>query len=80
MDVGIQVERRAEVTATKMTKKHRKATSKAANQMVEIGANRQSCEPSTTLLFKLTLETVLDHLWCERGARRGTRQGTTPSS
>jgi len=27
--------------------------------MVEIGANRQSCEPSTILLFKLVLEVVL---------------------
>jgi hypothetical protein len=27
--------------------------------VVEIGANRQSCEPSTTLLFKLVLEVVL---------------------
>ena len=27
--------------------------------VVEIGANRQSCDPSTTLLFKLVLEVVL---------------------
>ena len=27
--------------------------------LVEIGANRQSCEPSPTLLFKLVLEVVL---------------------
>jgi len=28
-------------------------------RVVEIGANRQSCEPSTILLFKLVLEVVL---------------------
>jgi len=28
--------------------------------VVEIGANRQSCDTSTMLLFKLVLETVLD--------------------
>ena len=27
--------------------------------VVEIGANRQSCDPSITLLFKLVLEVVL---------------------
>ena len=27
--------------------------------MVEIGANRQPCEPPTTLLFKLVLEVVI---------------------
>ena len=27
--------------------------------MVEIGANRRSCEPSTALLFKLVVEVVL---------------------
>lgn len=27
--------------------------------VVEIGANRQSCEPSTMLLFKLVLEVVV---------------------
>jgi len=27
--------------------------------VVEIGANRQSCDPSVTLLFKLVLEVVL---------------------
>jgi len=27
--------------------------------MVEIGANRQSCDPSITLLLKLVLEVVL---------------------
>jgi hypothetical protein len=26
--------------------------------VVEIGANRQSCDPSVTLLFKLVLEVV----------------------
>jgi hypothetical protein len=26
---------------------------------MEIGANRQSCDPSTTLLFKLVLEVVV---------------------
>jgi len=28
--------------------------------MVEIGANRQSCDPSITLLFKLVLEVVTE--------------------
>jgi len=28
--------------------------------VVEIGANRQSCDPSITLLFKLVLEVVMD--------------------
>jgi len=28
-------------------------------RVVEIGANRQSCDPPTTLLFKLVLEVVL---------------------
>jgi len=28
-------------------------------RVVEIGANRQSCDPSVTLLFKLVLEVVL---------------------
>ena len=28
-------------------------------RVVEIGANRQSCEPSKALLYKLVLETVL---------------------
>jgi hypothetical protein len=27
--------------------------------VVEVGANRQSCDPSTTLLLKLVLEVVL---------------------
>jgi len=35
--------------------------------VVEIGANRQSCEPSITLLFKLVLEVVSG---CEKLVRR----------
>jgi len=31
---------------------------------VEIGANRQSCDPSITLLFKLVLEAVLGVAGC----------------
>jgi len=34
--------------------------------VVEIGANRQSCDPSITLLFKLVLEVVSG---CERLVR-----------
>ena len=35
--------------------------------MVEIGANRQSCDPSITLLFKLVLEAVLGVAGCLYG-------------
>lgn len=32
-----------------------------SGRVVEIGANRQSCDPSITLLFKLVLEVVAGH-------------------
>jgi hypothetical protein len=35
--------------------------------VVEIGADRQSCDPSTTLLFKLVLEVVLGVVGCLHG-------------
>ena len=40
----------------------------ALEYVVEIGANRQSCEPSIRLLFKLVLEVVLGVVGADRRA------------
>ena len=51
------------------------------SQVVEIGANRQSCEPSAGLLLKLVLEMVLCMSECQYAGRdrvprlTGTAQG-----
>jgi len=52
-----------EVTRSEVSPEARKKGH--GGRVVEIGANRPSCEPSTTLLFKLVLEVVLGTL---RGA------------
>jgi len=36
-----------------------KGSNNEASKVMEIGENRQSCDPSTTLLFKLVLEVVV---------------------
>ena len=49
-------------------------------RLVEIGANRQSCEPSTILLFKLVLDTVLDGCQCPSHTPRLDRRSRPASS
>ena len=47
-------------------------------RVVEIGANRQSCDPSTTLLFKLVLEVVLGVASCLHGKDNMCREHSIP--
>ena len=47
-------------------------------QVVEIGANRQSCEPSIILLFKLVLEVVFGAAGCSHGKDTTHREHSIP--
>jgi len=47
-------------------------------RVVEIGANRQSCEPPTTLLFKLVLEVVLGGVGSLNGMGNTHRERSNP--
>ena len=47
-------------------------------RVVEIGANRQSCEPSITLLFKLVLEVVLGGVGSLNGMGNTHREHSNP--
>jgi len=46
--------------------------------VVEIGANKQSCEPPTTLLFKLVLEVVLGGVGSLNGMGNTHRERSNP--
>lgn len=47
--------------------------------VVEIGANRQSCDPSVSLMLKLILEVVIGVADCSRRKdRRGPRRNSSP--
>ena len=46
--------------------------------VVEIGANRLSCDPSTTLLFKQVLEVVSGVTGCLRGKDNTHREHSNP--
>jgi len=48
-------------------------------RLVEIGANRQSCDPSVSLMLKLILEVVIGVADCSRRKdRRGPRRNSSP--
>jgi hypothetical protein len=51
-------ENECEVPRSEVSPRTRKAG--VRGRVVEIGANRQSCDPSIKLLFKLVLEVVMD--------------------
>jgi len=47
--------------------------------VVEIGANRQPCDPSVSLMLKLILEVVIGVADCSRRKdRRGPRRNSSP--
>lgn len=48
--------------------------------VVEIGANRQPCDPSRVLLWKLVLETVFDDSGCGGNSRSVKRESQLASS
>ena len=55
------------------------ASSGLGSMVVEIGANRQSCDPSVSLMLKLILEVVIGVADCSRRKdRRGPRRNSSP--